>query len=155
MTAVSLFFRLTGWLLLFGAIFGAVAGALEPIVLDWRLDGILTTAYFGVFYGAIATAVVGIPTAIVITLLTLTPLWRFRSMPFIVVTIVLAPVYVFGFHSGPVAEESPYFGRDFVNYLHWAIFTIITLAVFTSVHQVFRVKAPHQTDNETIDPSIG
>jgi len=154
MTAVRLFFRLTGWLLLFGAIFGAVAGVLEPIVLDWRVDGILTTAYFGVFYGAIAAGAVGIPTAIFITLLTLTPLRRFRTMPFIVVTIVLVPLYVFVFHGGPVGEESPYFGGDFANYVHWAIFTIITLALFTSVHQVFRVKAPQQTDNETVDPSM-
>lgn len=135
--AYWVFWRVFGWAMLIGTVLGAFGGW-GVIGLEYRgynlvdyLKGILFYGFFGAIISFTVITLVSLPTAVVIAILYLTPLKRYRTMPFGIALIALVVFFVW-WRSTTIS-----LGNVYEVYAYWAILVIAVLAMFGSVHRVF------------------
>ncbi len=142
MRDVDLFFSLAGWSLLFAALFGVIAGIAYQLTPFYTLyfgsgvgSRIVVSGYFGALTGILMWLILGLPTSLVITVLTFTRATRYHVMPYVVATIV-GLMYCMWLLRGDDPQATI---RD---YYFWIALAPVVLMLFATVHRVFRRGLP-------------
>jgi hypothetical protein len=137
--AFRAFYRFAFWSLLIGTVGGAIAGirlvALETISIKDFIWGFAGAALYGAFFGIQALGFVGLPTAVILALLKLTPLTKYRYLPYVSSIAALVMFYPWWF------SQSDGSLNDYIDeqYVFSAVAIVVGIALIGAAYRMVSV----------------
>ena len=139
MEAFRVFYRFTLWSILLGAAGGAIAGfrlvALEATSIKDFIIGVGGASFYGAIFGIEALCVVGLPTAILLALLKITPLRHYPYLPYVSSVVALFIFYPLWFS---LSDGSL---NDYIDeqYVFSAVAVVVGVALFGTAYRMVSV----------------
>jgi hypothetical protein len=139
MEAFRTFYRFALWSLFLGTVGGIIAGvwfaAFEGRSINDFMRGAGMSSFYGAIIGLKALCWIGLPTATLLALLKITPLQKYRYLPYICSIVALLIFYPWWF-SLSNGSNSEFIDGQFIN---WAVAVVVGVALFGAAYRMVSV----------------